>query len=104
MNGDLMSYSIRFELWYLRDEDYNIITFRCKKIRNHPFIKLCSSQIEYYEKYYKSWRIGGSEVMGRKAKGEKNKGRKRKVTIARQTMNYGEQGKRGILSQWMLEV
>ena len=42
--------------------------------------------------------------MGEKLKEKKYKGRKRKVTIARQTMNYREQGKRGLLSQWMLDV
>ena len=62
-------------------------SLRCKKSRNHPFIKLCSSQIEYYEKYYKSWRIGGSGVIGGKAKGEKNKGRKRKKSHNGETNN-----------------
>ena len=43
--------------------------------------------------------------LGEKLKEKKTReGKERKVTIARQTMNYGEQGKRGLLSQWMLEV
>ena len=53
-------------------------------------------------------KVGGKQevgVIGGKAEGgRKKQERKRKVTIARQTMNAREQGKRGLLSQWMLEV
>ena len=53
-------------------------------------------------------KVGGKQevgVIGGKAEGgRKKQERKRKVTIARQTMNYREQGKRGLLSQWMLDV